>query len=497
MPTNLPEVPNLDHLKKQAKTLLSDFHGGNAAAVARIRSQGGLREGQSAKLADAQHTVAREYGFANWSELKRHVLTARIEKSDPWREAHAAFHRGDADNVARLLERYPELRAKVNEPNMGFDCPPIVAAARSGNRKMVDVMLQFGADINARSQWWAGGFGVLDDANPEIAAFLIERGARVDAHAAAHLGMVDRLKELIDLNPGLVHARGGDGQTPLHCAANVEIAEYLLGRGADIDARDVDHESTPAQYMLDSRAELARYLVQRGCKTDILMAAALGDSGLVRKHLDGDPSSIHMRVADDYFPMVGGKNGGTIYQWRLGWYVSACQVAKKFGHEDLFGFLMEHSPAEEKLLNACWLGDESLVRALIEHQPNLCASLPNPRRTYMADAARNNNTTAVRLMLMAGLPVDTFSQQHHATPLHWAVWHGNVEMTRLILHHHPPLENTDNDFQGTPMGWALHGSENGWWRAKGDYPATIQALLDAGAKPKPNSEGSTGEAKKD
>ena len=75
----------------------------------------------------------------------------------------------------------------------------------------------------------------------------------------------------------MVNARGGDGQTPLHFASTVDIAAYLLDQGADIDARDVDHESTPAQYMIDDRQEIARYLIQRGCKTDILMAAALGD----------------------------------------------------------------------------------------------------------------------------------------------------------------------------------------------------------------------------
>jgi len=83
-------------------------------------------------------------------------------------------------------------------------------------------------------------------------------------------------------------------------------------------------------------------------------------------------------------------------------------------------------------------------------------------------------------MLAAGLPVDTFSQ-HHATPLHWAAWHGNVELVRLILLHHPPLEHADNEFKGTPLGWAMHGSENGWDRLKGNYAATVEALLDAGA----------------
>lgn len=54
---------------------------------------------------------------------------------------------------------------------------------------------------------------------------------------------------------GVVHARGGDGQTPLHCASTAQIAAFLLDHGADIDARDVDHESTPAQYMVSDRQD--------------------------------------------------------------------------------------------------------------------------------------------------------------------------------------------------------------------------------------------------
>src|SRR5690606_39276700 len=84
--------------------------------------------------------------------------------------------------------------------------------------------------------------------------------------------------------------------------------------GADIDARDVDHESTPAQYMVRTRQHVARYLISRGCSTDLLMAAALGEEQLAMKILSDDPEVIRMRVTDEYFPMVGGKSGGTIYQ---------------------------------------------------------------------------------------------------------------------------------------------------------------------------------------
>jgi hypothetical protein len=44
------------------------------------------------------------------------------------------------------------------------------------------------------------------------------------------------------------------------------------------------------------------------------------------------------------------------------------------------------------------------------------------------------------------------------------------------------LELTDADFQATPLGWAIHGSVHGWYCRTGDYAATVELLLKAGAK---------------
>ena len=84
-------------------------------------------------------------------------------------------------------------------------------------------------------------------------------------------------------------------------------------------------------------------------------------------------------------------------------------------------------------------------------------------------------------MLDAGLPVDAFSQ-HHATALHWAAFHGNEAMIRLLLPHCSDVNNADNEYKSTPLGWAHYGSEHGWHREQGDYPASINALVEAGAK---------------
>jgi ankyrin repeat protein len=410
--------------------------------------------------------------------VKEHEETDWLEHPDPIEAVKQGFHKDEPGLVQKILEKHPQLKTKINEPLGPFDSPAITMVR---SKEMLDVLLEAGADINAWSRWWAGGFGLLDNASPELAEYAIEKGAVITIHAAARLGKFDKLKALIQSDRNLVNARGGDGQTPLHFASTVEIAKYLLEHGAEIDALDVDHVSTPAQYMIADRQEIVRFLIERGCTSDIFMAAALGDLELARQHLDASPDCVRMRVNEDFFPMCSHKNGGTIYQWTLGWNVTPHQVAKKFGHKEVLELLIERSPAEVKIINCCWMGDEEKLNQLLVQNPNWKEKLTEKELRNTADAARNNNLSAVQCMLKAGLPVDSRGQ-HGGTPLHWAAWHGNIEMTKEILKHNPPLEVLDRDFKAPPVGWVQHGSENGWHREKGKYGAVTEALIAAGAK---------------
>jgi hypothetical protein len=86
MSRHLPEKPNLEYLKKQAKELLRT-----------------MRQG---KLADAQHTLANEYGFTTWAKLKSHVEALGFSPAEALK---AAVCDGDVVRVREVLERYPEL----------------------------------------------------------------------------------------------------------------------------------------------------------------------------------------------------------------------------------------------------------------------------------------------------------------------------------------------------------------------------------------------------
>jgi hypothetical protein len=468
MSRELPQRPNLEYLRKQAKELLRTAGGG--------------------KLADAQHTLANEYGFATWAQLKSHVELLHLTPAEALRTAVCACN---PRLVRELLDRHPELRAKIDDPlpNYGFGQHALFAAVQRGDRATIDLLLHAGADIHKRTDWWAGGFGVLDDCDPSMVDFLVERGAVLDAHSAARLGRMEELRALVSADPGAVHARGGDGQTPLHFASTVEIAQFLLENGADFDALDIGHESTPAQYMLRvqqkrhyprDRQDVARYLVSRGCKTDLLMAAALGDADLVQRHLESDPACIRMNVSEQWFPKRDPRSSGTIYIWTLGAHRTAHSVAREFNHEEVFQRIMERTPEDLKLELACELGDAAVFQKFLVQNPEAASRLSEKEREKLPNAAHDNNVKAVRLMLEAGWPVDT-PGEIGATALHWAGFNGNAEMAGEILRFHPTLELKSREYPGTALAWAIFGSGNGWNRENGDYVGMVQALLEAGA----------------
>jgi len=475
----LPANPDLEKQRKLAKSLARDFWRGEAEAIARVTALHPKPPATDTfSLSDAQLVVARGYGFASWAKLKHKIdgLT-----KTPVELFVAAVKAGDVDGVRDLLTAHPDIATRINEPLFDFKQMAVHAAHR--NLAMLDLLLAHGADINAKSTWEHGGFGILENVMPKQAAPLIARGAAVDIWAAANLGMVDRVKYLIDADPALVNAKGGDGKRPLHYARTVEIAEFLLDSGAQIDALDDDHSSTPVQHLIGDNVDVCRFLATRGAKTDLLLATALGDLALVRRHLDEDPASIGMRVSRDWFPMIDtAPNGGHIYQWTLGFHVSAFDIARKRDHKEVRDLLLSRAPPLDRVMHALWSGDDDAVDAVLATDPAAIEHAPPQVLRQVADAARNNNTAAVKAMLARGFSVTAVSQ-HGATPLHWAVFHGNPDMLHEVLRYGPPLEMRDRDFNGTAMGWVIQGAMNHWHGiSTAKHGACARLLLDAGAQ---------------
>jgi ankyrin repeat protein len=386
-----------------------------------------------------------------------------------------AVQAGDVKRVDQLLSGSPALRAQIDRPLFSFGAPAIVAS--SSSRQMVDVLLKHGADINARSHWAPGSFGVLDHTPPQMADYLISRGAVVDIHAACQLGKFDRVKELLAADPLLVNGKGGDGQRPLHFASTREIIDYLLAHGAEIDARDLDHNATAAQYAVDAEWK-CRYLIDHGASIDIFMAAALGDTELIDRALREYPNAIAARIGRGGYPPTARGAAAHIYLWKLGGELSPHEVALKRNHRQTFDLLMARSPLRVRFLVACAAADEAAVRGAQGEQPGLAATLTPDEQQLLIEAADCRNLAALRVMLDAGFSIDAVNDEG-MTSLERASLRGYVDVVQFLCQRGASLTH-HHSYGGDAVDTCIWGSLN-FNDRNGDYPATLEALIAAGA----------------
>src|SRR3954470_16462248 len=120
----LPDAPSLEWLRKRAKRDLDDLR----------------RKDPSAKLADAQFTLAKQYGFASWRALKAYVDTLTVEG-----QLFEAARKGDVDKLAAVLDAHPDKLSARAKP---YDHTLLHLAAN--HAAAVDLLLKRGLDVNAR-----------------------------------------------------------------------------------------------------------------------------------------------------------------------------------------------------------------------------------------------------------------------------------------------------------------------------------------------------------
>jgi ankyrin repeat protein len=470
-PPHSPRVPaNLEQQRKLAKDLIRAARHGDPAALARIQSVRPDIAGppRSLPLACAQLTVAREAGFESWPKL-----VADLHERD-LKAFCDAVRGGDIPGVQRLLA-FTHVRNRINEPMFAFGQRAAHIAAQ--NATMLSTLIAAGADVNLKSDWDNGPYTVLDNADEGTARFLLARGATLTPNVAARLGWLDELRALVDADGASVHARGGDGQQPLHEARTVAIADFLLDRGAGVDVRCVDHKSTPAQYALVDRSDVCRRLLERGAAPDIFMAARLGDIELATRLLDTNPACVAARINQPGYPPVP---PFAIYCWSLGVGMSPHEVALKFGQRRVHALLVDRSPGRIRLMNALSSADEHAAQAVLAEDPSLLSSLTRREHGRLAEAIFHERFDAADLMLRLGFD-PAAPGVDGGTALHAACWVGNVRMVeRLLARGAVPLNARDPTHQSTPLGWAAFGSVHR--RAAGaEYALVVDRLVAAGA----------------
>jgi ankyrin repeat protein len=282
---------------------------------------------------------------------------------------------------------------------------------------------------------------------------------------------------MLDAEPELVHARGGDGQQPLHEAKSVAIAALLLARGAGIDVRCVDHLSTPAQYALVDRPEVAAFLLARGATPDLFMAARLGDRALAERLLDADPAAISAQVNQPGYAPVPPFN---IYCWSLGFGATPHAVAARYGHANVVALLNARSSPRILLRTAILADDVPRMNALVDADPGLVASLSRDEHGQLAHAIFHGALGAAHRMLDLGFDPSAPGVDG-GTALHAACWVGDVRLVERILElGRVPVDDPDPKHRSPPLGWAAYGSVHRR-AAGGDYPAVAERLVAAGA----------------
>ena len=304
-------------------------------------------------------------------------------------------------------------------------------------------------------------------------------------HEAARAGHTDQLGQMLAMDASLIDAKGMDARTPLHCAGTIPVAALLLDHGARIDARDEDHDSTPAQWRIGESPDVARFLLERGAKADIFLAAALGDLALAERLVTEDPDCLKHRIgkAPEFPPLGHEGRGGTIYQWTLRFNSYPHQIALMKGHPAMFDFLYLRSDPETRLLVNCVLARRAEAEEIAKKHPEIVPELADVDRQLVAKYCWETNTNydAVKLMLDVGFPVAHPERNHGYTPLHNAAWAGSGALVELLITRGHPVDIRDSGHNATPLGYALYDCLVEKRHPEGEFARVVKALLEAGS----------------
>lgn len=209
----LPDHADLTHLRNQAQDLLKEARRADAQALERLREfhphyERLVRTG--VKLADTQLAIARLYGFPSWPKLKAHLeyegLVGALKQ---------AIDTNAFDVVKRLMTSQPELHTAplgygrngpltwVAECRVPWEAPsetrlamarwmlengsdvhqggdgPLMRAALNDMRvPMLDLLFEYGADVNAQ---WSGYYPIVcapcEGLAPRCLRWLLDHGA--------------------------------------------------------------------------------------------------------------------------------------------------------------------------------------------------------------------------------------------------------------------------------------------------------------------------------
>jgi ankyrin repeat protein len=179
---------------------------------------------------------------------------------------HSAASNGSGDNTEILALL---LRQGAKTDKQGLDgYTPLHWAARCGLMKKTQMLLNAGAPMEALDKQGDTPLHLaIMEQHFDVAKLLVARGAKLDLRSASGLGDLAYLRQ--NLRPANVNGKheGWPGWTPLHYAAvggQVKAVEFLLGQGADVDARGKSQDTPLYVAAENGHLEVARLLLDRG-----------------------------------------------------------------------------------------------------------------------------------------------------------------------------------------------------------------------------------------
>lgn len=494
--SQLPERPDIDQLKRQAKDLLRAARAGDSGALSRFRTLPAFAhhsdadlEGAPLGLHDAQSVIAREYGLDSWNALRERVEELTLEfgaAADAFIEAatdgradraerllalhpgiaranfHAALVVGDAGTIERRLAEDPRRALERGGPRgwepLHYVCHTSVGARsdtrESGLVAIARRLIALGADPNLRFPWrhheverpvlW-GAVSVVRSL--PLARALLEARANpsdgVTLPLAAGTGNVPALDLLLAYGADVNRPWATDGSAPLyailHWSRTADGVRWLLMHGADPDPVFPPNGETPLHVVAASwNSALAEELVNRG-------------------------ADVNRRRADGRTPYA---------------------VAELNGNRDMATWLAARGApgdlsAVDQLVAACSRGDRSAVAAILKERPDVRNQIGPEHYAAFYRAAERNDLAALEAMIACGFDPNRGDESIGKTALHVAAMEGWPEAVRLLLDHGGSVAARDREFDATPLIWAAEGSRAS--RAERDHAAVGQLLLDAGS----------------
>jgi serine/threonine-protein phosphatase 6 regulatory ankyrin repeat subunit B len=217
---------------------------------------------------------------------------------------HAASEREayDIKTVERLLKEAPDLALAENGSSR------LLEAAREEKSALVEFLLAHGANVDDGNRFYTPLRIAAGEGHKEMVELLLSHGAKLDApsldpdggtalHAVAKRGFTS-IAELLLSRGADANAKDPAGATPLMWAANrgfKKMAEILLAHGAKVDARSLDGRTALHWTIQGGHIPVAEFLLAHGAElnatnysgeTTLHQAARVESAGFARFLLD-------------------------------------------------------------------------------------------------------------------------------------------------------------------------------------------------------------------